>query len=191
MALLDEIDAMQKEGADPAKVAEMKNDVAKTVAATILAQALPDLLREGDVAAMRDSFAELGARKNELFAGYQAGVKPYYDEVRKDLAVNISALQLSNILSNGFTKKEIDLMPPNEIEKLIEKLRQMKERSSEIDYILQQEAKYKKKYVDPSREKLEQGMKNMLERFSSRVTAVITDASAAKKSAETTKASVR
>jgi hypothetical protein len=181
IALLDDMDRMQKEGADPAKVAEMKNDVAKMVAATILAQALPDLLKDGDVAAMRESFAELGARKGELLAKYQESVKPYYDEVRKDLAGNIESLQLSNVLSDQMTRKDIDLLPPNEIEKIIEKLRKAKTQSSEAEHVLNQEAKYRKKYIDPSRESLEHGMKKMLEDFSSRITAVITDAGVAKK----------
>jgi hypothetical protein len=179
--LMVDLKALEAEGVDPAKIAEIKDEAARTLAAAMLAQAIPDLLKEGDVAALRESFAELNARKNELLKSYADSVKPYYDEIRKDLADNMDALQNSNLLSKELTEKEMEKLPPIELEKIIEKLRRAKAKGFAVEYILQQDAKYRKKYIDPNRATLQAGMKEMLKSFSSRITAIINDANAAKK----------
>jgi uncharacterized protein YnzC (UPF0291/DUF896 family) len=93
----------------------------------------------------------------------------------------MDALQNSNLLSKELTEKEMEKLPPIELEKIIEKLRRAKAKGFAVEYILQQDAKYRKKYIDPNRATLQAGMKEMLKSFSSRITAIINDANAAKK----------
>jgi hypothetical protein len=188
--LMADIRSLEKDGVDAAKTAAIKSETAKAVAAVLLAQAIPDLLTEGDTAILRESFRELNVRKDEILMSYQQEVKPYYDEVRKMLANNAEALQILNILSQELTRQKIKTLPPDELEKIMEKLRNAKSNSSEVEYILQQEAKYKKKYLDPGRSKMEVAMKDMLKDFSTRVTAVINGAGTSKKVADAAKARV-
>ena len=85
----------------------------------------------------------------------------------------MSAFQLKNVLSGSMTKEELEKLFRSEIDKILEKLRQAKERSFEAEYILQQEAKYRKAYLDPSKKMLDARMKGLLESFTKKLSGAL------------------
>ena len=71
------------------------------------------------------------------------------------------------------SKEELDKLPPSELDKILEKIKKEENRTFEEEYILQQEAKYRKEYIDPNKKKLEDDMKNMLNNFTSKINGVL------------------
>ena len=95
---------------DKAKSEELKkaeNDLLNAVANILLAQAMPDLLKKGDMANIKGIFQELDTQKKAILMEYEKGTKPYYDNMLKDLAKNMAILQLKNILNGNMTKEEL------------------------------------------------------------------------------------
>ena len=180
MAILNETDK-EGEGSVSPELKKAQDDLLQMVASVLIAQAIPDLLKEGDVLGIKNIFSELNASKNRIMSGYQESTKPYYDEMVKELEKNMSVLQLKNILSNSMSSKDLEKMPRNDIDKVLEKLRQAKDKSFEAEYILQEEAKYRKAYLDPNKKIMEERMKAMMRDFTSRLSKVLESAGGAKK----------
>lgn len=164
-----------KDSSSP-ELKKASDDLIETVAEVLTAQAVPDLLKEEDVSSIKGIFAELGNVKSRIIFEYQESTKPYYDKMLKELSNNISLLQLNRILSNTVTKNELAKLPPSELDKIMEKLRQAKNRSFEEDRILQQEIKYRKDYIDPSRRIMEERMRFMMEDFTRKLSKMLEDA---------------
>jgi len=93
--------------------------------------------------------------------------------VKKILAKNLALLQLNNIVSKGMMAEELEKLQPNEIDKIFEKLRKASNKSSDEEYILQQEAKYRKAYLDPNKKLLEDKMKLMMREFTQKISKVL------------------
>jgi hypothetical protein len=67
------------------------------------------------------------------------------------------------------SKDQLEKLPPSELDKILEKIKRQKDRSDAEVYILQQEAKYRKSYIDPSKQKLEADMKDMMRGFTQKI----------------------
>ncbi|MDD5437507.1 MAG: hypothetical protein PHX20_08205, partial [Candidatus Omnitrophica bacterium] len=145
------------------------DELVQAAAAALLTQALPGLLEKGDIANIKNIFSELEAANRKILAEYEKASKPYYENILKDLSKNMAILQLKNVLSGNISKNELERLPPSELDKILEKIRARKDRAFEEDYILQQESKYRKVYLDPTRKRLEEDMKSMLTDFTGKI----------------------
>jgi hypothetical protein len=70
-------------------------------------------------------------------------------------------------------EEELGRIEPNDVDKLLEKLRKASNKSFEESYILQEEAKLRSKYVDPNKKAFEDKMKAMLEGFTQRLSKIL------------------
>ncbi len=179
-ALLNEVNKQEQESASP-ELKKSSDNLIQMVAAVLIAQAIPDLFKEGDISNIKNIFSELNTQKGRIILEYQDSVKPYYKEIAKELSNNMNILQLKNILSGNMAKEQLEKLPPNELDKILEKLRQAKDKSLEEEHILQQEAKYRSLYIEPNKKMLEDNMKHMLEGFTKKLSNVLEGADAIKK----------
>jgi hypothetical protein len=150
-----------------------RDDLLQAVANILLTQAIPDLIKKGDTAGIIMIFSELVIAKDKIMLEYEKSTRPYYDSVIRDLAKNMALLQLKNIFSVDMTKDDLEKMPRSELDKILEKIKRDKDRAFEEEYILQQEAKYRKIYIDPNKAKLEKDMKNMLNNFTQKINSAL------------------
>lgn len=174
-AMLDSVNE-SKDNAGNLEMNKASDELVKMVAAVLLTQALPDLLREGDVASIKGMFSDLSAQNSMIIFQYQQSVKPYYDEMVAELSKNMSVLQLKSIITGSMTREQLEKMPRNQIDKILDKLRNAKDRSFEEEYIVQQEAKFRKLYVDPNKKVLDARMKNMMESFTKKLSGALENA---------------
>ena len=174
-ALLGDTHRTEKEpGKQPnPELKKAQDDLLNAVANILLAQAVPDLLKQGDISNIKTIFQELDTKKNKIMLEYAKSTKPYYENMIKDLAKNMAILQSKNLLSPNMAKDELDKLPPSELDRILEKIKNMKDKSFEEAYILQQEAKYRKDYLDPNKKKLEDDMKGLLNNFTARLSEVL------------------
>ena len=146
-----------------------ESDLLNMVANVLLAQAMPDLLTNGDVSNIKSIFSNLNNVKGKIMLQYEQAVRPYYENVLKDIAKNMSTLQMQNVLSVNMTKEELDKLPPSELDKILEKMKKQEKKTFEEEYILQQEAKYRSAYLDPNKKKLGEDMKGLMKDFTSQI----------------------
>ena len=174
-ALLVDTDKTEKESGKNVnpELKKATNDLLQAVANILLTQAVPGLLKEGDMSNIKGIFQELDTQKNKIMLDYAISTKPYYDNMLKDLAKNMAMLQGKNLLNPNMTKDELTKLPPSELDKILEKIKNMKDKTFEEEYILQQEAKYRQTYLDPNKKKLESDMKDTLNSFTSRLNDVL------------------
>ncbi len=149
------------------------DELLQAVANILLAQAIPDLLKEGDLANIKNIFSNLDTAKSKIMLEYNEATKPYYDEVKKIIEKNSEALYTSNVLQKNPLQKELEKLPPSQIDRIIEKLKAKEKRTFEEEYILQQEAKYREQYVEPNKKKLEESMKSMLQDFTKKLSTTL------------------
>ncbi|MCX5666994.1 MAG: hypothetical protein NTY34_01590 [Candidatus Omnitrophica bacterium] len=121
---------------------------------------------------MGGMFKELSDKQKLLMLKYEKSTEPYYDVVRNILAKNITVIQVAGIIKQ-ITEEEMKRMPRDEIDKILEKLRQAKDKSFAKEYILQQEAKYREKYINPNAKKLAREMANILDDFTKQISGAI------------------
>ncbi|MCX5667932.1 MAG: dockerin type I domain-containing protein [Candidatus Omnitrophica bacterium] len=171
-ALLGELNNQENQ-AGSSELNGASDDLLQMVASILIAQAIPDLLKEGDISSIKNIFAELNDKKGRIVLEYNDSTKPYYDQIVKEMSKNMSILQLKDVLSGTMTKKELENMPRNELDKVLEKIRKSKDRSFEEEYMLQQEAKYRKAYIEPNKKVLEDKMKGMMKEFTGRLSKVL------------------
>ncbi len=172
-ALLVEINAIEEASLSPEAIRKTENDLLQMVAAILIAQAIPDLLKEGDVSNIKDTFSELNSVKSRILIEYGESIKPYYEEMKKLLSDNIAILQLNNIISKNMAEQELAKLEPNGVDKILEKLRKASNKSFDEEYILQQEAKYRKQYIDPNKKVIEDKMKDMMKDFTKRLSGIL------------------
>lgn len=172
-AILDSLKDAEKDSANPEALQKAEKDLMQAAAAALLTQAMPDLLKAGDVANIKGIFSELGKVNADIVMKYNEATRPYYDEVKKMLAANAEVLRVNNILSDAITDKDLEKMPRNEVDKILEKIRKARSRTPQEEYILQQEGKYRQKYVEPNSRILESDMKNVLQNFTKQINTVL------------------
>jgi len=169
-ALLIDMDNIANQSPELKKASD---DLLQMVANILLAQAVPDLLNKGDVSNIKAMFSELDTQRNKIMLEYAQSTKPYYENMIKDMAKNMAMLQSKNLLNPNMSKDELSKLPPSELDKILDKIRNMKDKSFEEKYLLQQEAKYRQDYLDPNNKKLESDMKGMLKNFTGRINDVL------------------
>jgi len=180
------LDATQALISDIAKIAEamgdmdpelskVENDLLQMVASFLLAQGVPDLLKAGDIEGVKGIFKDLGTSKDKLMMGYAQSIKPYYENIVKELSANLAVLQLKGILSKKLTEEELKNLEPKEITKILESIRKANDKTFELEYILQQDAKYRKEYLDPKNKALADNMKLMLNGFTQKLNKALED----------------
>lgn len=173
-ALMEEAKNIEEEtGSDELKQAS--EDLVQVAATVLLAQALPGLLKEGDVSSMKAIFGELNDEKSHILLEYHNAAKAYYTSIVKELASNMVVLQIKDILAEDMTEEKLAKLSFKQIDEIIDKIQKLKERTHTEEYILNKEAEYREKYLVPAMEKLEESMKLLLGAFTQRLFAVLDD----------------
>jgi parallel beta-helix repeat protein len=155
-------------GVDP-ELSKAESDLLQVAANVLLAQGVPDLLKSEDINSIRGIFKDLGQSKDKIILDYNRSAAPYYSNIVKKLEANMSALQLKGILSKELTKEDLKQFTPKEIEKIVKSIREANDKNFEMEYILQQDVKYRKAYLDPANKLLEESMKKMMHSFTGKL----------------------
>lgn len=137
----------------------------------LLSQAMPDLLKEGDIANIRNIMTDLGSAKNDILADYENNTKPYYEEAKKLIAHELSLLKHKDIISKTLTKAELEKMPRSELDKIIKKLKDSKDKA--LDQVIEKELSLRKQYLEPNNIILQDKMKVILTDFTKRITSAL------------------
>jgi hypothetical protein len=132
---------------------------------------MPD--KDAKYASVEYLFKGLEDQKMALMMKYEKATEPYYDNVRSLLVKNIKIIQNMAGMTKKITEEEIKKMPRNEIDKILEKLRKSADKTFETEYILQQEAKYRKENLEPNLKKLTDGILEAVGGFTKRVSEII------------------
>ena len=177
--LLDVVESMMNEVAKTENTSpelqKAENDMLEAVAKVLLAQAIPDLLKEGDISGVKTIFKDLGDKKNAIMFTYQETTKPYFEAIKDLLTKNMGVITDSGIISKDMLEKELAKASPNQLEKILEKLRAKPNKTKDEEAILQIEAKYKEQYLEPGKKLLEEQMKAMLKEFAGRINTALTE----------------
>jgi len=173
--LKDMKNIQDKAGVNTLELTKAENDLLQMVANVLLAQGVPGLLKAGDIEGIKGIFKDLGQSKDSIMLDYTQSIKPYYNNIVKELTANLAILQLKGMLSKKITEEELRRFEPREIDKIIENIRKANDKSFELEYILQQDAKYRKEYLDPSNKALEDKMKKMMRGFTSKLNKALED----------------
>lgn len=176
LAIFNDLSKKDAEGNTILSMGEV-DGLIKAIAATMLAQAIPDLLSGNDLANMKFAFLELSMERNQILKNYDASTKLYYDEMVKEIVSNLEIFQLNGMVSKEIAKKDLARMPRNEIDVIIEKIRKEQKRSAETEHIIQQEAKYRKLYIDPNKKIMEDRTKAMIKNYVNKVNSAMESAS--------------
>ncbi|NQT21961.1 MAG: hypothetical protein HQ579_00820, partial [Candidatus Omnitrophica bacterium] len=147
------------------------------VAVTILlAQAMPDLFKEGEIQSMKSIFSGLQNGQKLMVARYEESVINYYQRVKEELIRNMAALQLKSILENSLTENELSKLPRREVDRILNKLREKEYKTYKEEEILRNEAEYKGTYLDPAEEMLRKEVTMLLEETTQRLFGVLDSA---------------
>ncbi|MCX5715405.1 MAG: hypothetical protein NTV07_00750, partial [Candidatus Omnitrophica bacterium] len=176
--IIDAVTAVMAQAEDTAsdQVKKAADGFYRAAANAMLTQALPDILRDGDVANIKSLFSDLSNTKNRILAEYYETTKPYYDKTIKCLEKNMSFLQLNNILAKNMLESELENLPRSEIDRIIQKIKRLDKKAFETDYILQEEAKYRKAYIDPSKDALKDSFTGLLDDFTKKINIALDEA---------------
>jgi len=98
--LLEEINKLEEEGTDT-KFVEASENFIKMAANALLVQALPGLLKEGEIKTVQGIFAELDEEKSKILRKYKEQTNAYYANLIKELADNMGALQVKGLLEKA------------------------------------------------------------------------------------------
>jgi hypothetical protein len=164
-ALLQDMNKVEQEAGQSPELTKAQNELIQMVANVLLAQAMPDLITKGEMANIKNIFKELDTQKSRIMNDYNEATKPYYESIKKDIIKNMSALQLNSIFSKGMLETELKNASRSQMDEIIQKLKKTSDKFFEKDYILQQEAKYREKFLDPNKKKLEADTRTMLNEF--------------------------
>jgi hypothetical protein len=164
-SLLLDMSKIEGEAGKSDELTKAENDLLQMVAAVLLAQGIPDLFKEGDVENMKGMFKDLGASKDKVLLEYRDSIRPYYNNIAKEIAANIAVLEIKGIVNKKLSEEELRKMEPREIDRILKKIRENNDKSFELQYILQQDLKYRKEYLEPSKKLMEDSMRNILGNF--------------------------
>jgi len=170
-SLLEEVGKMEGEG--KGAVEKASDGLIQAVATILVAQAIPDLLNADDISNIKGIFSELGTVKNKVLSDYQNAIKPYYDEMKKALVENINTLRLNNVISKNTLEKELENLPPIEIDRIISKMKNSKDKTPEAASMLREESKLREAYLDPNKKAMEDNMRSMLKEFTKRLYSIL------------------
>jgi len=174
-SIMNETQKLEEE-TDNTELKESSDDFTEMVATVLLAQAMPDLLKEGDISNIKGVFGELATEKGQILREYNDSVKSYRSNVVKELAANIVTLQIKDILSRDLTEKELEKFPAQRIDEIVSKIRNVKDKTITEEQILRQEAKYREEYLTPAKQILEKNMKTLLRDFTRKLFGVLNEA---------------
>jgi uncharacterized protein YnzC (UPF0291/DUF896 family) len=166
-SILEETKKMKSETGN-AEIQKTSDDFVKMVATCLLAQALHDLLKEGDITSLKAMFIELDNDRSRILSEYDTSVSLYYTNIIKEFASSMALLQLKDIA-------------PNQVDEIIRKLKDSKDKTFTEEEILKNEVAYRKLYLDKAREALENSMKTMLEAYTKRIMGVLEGTGVVKK----------
>jgi len=183
-SLMNEIQKMEEESGGDPELAKAQDDFTQMVATALLAQALPGLLKEGDVSSIKGIFGDLNEENSRILLEYRASAKVYYDNVVKELAANIATLQIKDLLSKELTERELEKLPTQRIDEIVRKIKEVKDKTITEEQILKVEAKYKEEYLAPAKRTLEENMKTLLQGFTKKIFGVLDGAGLVKENME-------
>jgi len=170
--LLDEAQKLEEEtGNEDLKKAT--DDFTEMVATVLLAQALPDLLKKGDISNMKSVFEELDMEKEQILREYKDSVRIYYKSLVEELAANMATLQLKDILSKSLTERELGKLSTQRIDEIVNKIRSVKDKTITEEQILKVEGKYREEYLVPAKRILEENIKILLQGFTKKLFSVL------------------
>ena len=172
LAMIDEAQKLEEE-TNNEELKKATDDFTEMVATVLLAQALPDLLKKGDISNMKSVFEELDMEKEQILREYKDSVRIYYKSLVEELASNIVTLQIKDILSKELTERELENLPTQHIDEIINKIRNQKEKTITEEQILKVEAKYREEYLVPAKRILEENIKTLLQGFTQRLFGVL------------------
>jgi len=164
-SLINEVEKLEEESGSDPELVEASDDFAQMVATILLAQALPDLLKEADVSHVKGIFGALDTEKSKILLEYHASVKTYYENVVAKLAANITTLQIKDLLSKELTERELEKLPTQRIDEIVRRIRNAKDKTITEEQILKVEAKYREEYLVPAKKSLEKNLKTLLQGF--------------------------
>lgn len=120
-------------------------------------------------------FLELNLEKDHLLLAYQSSIKLYYDSVVAELAKNINVLQIHNVVSESISKQELEKLPRNTIDKILNDLREIDNETKKVKDILKKESEYREEYVESGKKHPEENLSKVIQSFSQRIYAVLED----------------
>ena len=82
---------------------------------------------------------------------YTQSTAPYYKKAAKIIANNLALLQSLKILSKELIPEDVYKMSRQEIERAIKTVKNSQNKAFGIEYIKQEEAKYRKAHIDPNK----------------------------------------
>jgi len=162
------------------QVKEAEENFMQMAVAILLAQALPDLLNDKDMAVIKSIFNSLNQERKYIVEEYESSFRAYYDNVKKVLAGNMPTLQLKSIISDNIEKSDLERLPSTEIDKILRRIKNINDKTEKEEYILRKESEYAKKYIEPGKMLFDQRMKSTLRNFSQRLYKVLEGANLAK-----------
>ena len=168
-SLLKDMLKIEGEAVKSEELTKAENDLLQMAAAVLLAQGIPDLLKEGDVENMKGMFKDLGASKDKVLLDYNNSIKPYYNNIAKEIAANVAVLETKGMIKKNLTEEQLKKLEPREIDRILANIRKSNDKSFELEYILQQDSKYRKEYLDPSKKLMEEHMKTVLGTFAKKL----------------------
>ena len=171
-SLLNEPKKLEEEAASP-ELKEARDGFTQMVAAALLAQALPDLLKGGDMANMKGLFGKLDTEKSRILLEYQTATKMYHANVVKELTSNMALLQLKGFIDKNLTEDAFAKLSASKLEEIVKNLKSAKDKTVTEQRILKVEAKYRKESLEPAKRALERNMTTLLRGFSQRIFSVL------------------
>jgi len=182
-SIMDDVEGIEKDSENE-ELKKASEDFTKMVTNAILAQAIPDLLKEGDISNINGMFGELSIEKKTILFEYHASVGEYYKSVVKELAANIAVLQERNILSETLTKRELEKLSAKRIDEIVDRIKKVKEKTLTEEQILRIEAASREEYIIPAKRILEDNMTTLLNGFTKKLFGVLDGAGLVKEKTE-------
>jgi len=171
--LLNDISNAEGESGKSKDMIRAENDLLQIVAGVLLAQGIPDLLKEGDIDNLKGMFKDLGVSKDRVLLDYKESIRPYYNNIVKEIAANLGILETKGIIKKKLTEEELKKLEPREIDRIMDNIRKNNDKSFELEYLLQQDSKYRKEYLEPSKKLMEDHMKDVLGVFTKKLREVL------------------
>jgi hypothetical protein len=175
-ALLSDLEKAAKEAENSEEVKKAREEFAEIAAVAMIAQALPDLFKEGDMANVKGLFGELSGVVSDIVGKYEASLDPYYNKVKDDISDNITLLQLQDIISKDITKDKLAKLPHGEIDRILGKIKRLKDKNFTEECILKNEVKYRAEYVEPQKKLMEENIKQTIGDFSKKIQSILSTA---------------
>ncbi len=184
-ALISQVQKMAEDTGSAPELEQTSDDFTQMVAAVLLAQALPGLLKEGDMSNVKGIFGDLDREKSNILLQYGQQASRYYELIAEELAANMTTLQIKGLLKKNITaEEELTKLPFDQIDAIVKKIRNAKDKTITEERVLKAEAKYREEHLMPAKRMLEQNMKTLLQGFTKKLFGVLDGAGLVKEKAE-------